>query len=77
MHDFPMYYIPNVTKKFLICMFVMLYLDVLHGNKTYSLLTYSFIVTRPLVTAARAVIQYKDDIVDGRMIVLSYLEFLY
>ena len=34
-HDFPMYYIPNVTKIFLICMFVMLYLYVLHGKKTY------------------------------------------
>ena len=37
MHDFPMYYIPNVANIFLICMFVMLYLYVLHGNKTYSL----------------------------------------
>ena len=44
MHDFSMYYIPNMTKIFLICMFVMLHLYVLHGNKTYSLsLSYIYI----------------------------------
>ena len=49
MQDFPMYYIPNVTKNIPYMYFVMLYLYVLHGDKTYSLKLIHYSCLGPLL----------------------------